>query len=500
MSVIENKQNTYSSIFKSTFLFGFVQVFNILAKVGINKAVAYFLGASGMGLISLFQSTVNILKTVFEFGISQSAVRDISEANLTSESSLLRTISLTKRIILLTASLGAIFTLIFSKSLSLYTFDSEDKIIAFRWLSIVVFFNILAEGQLGILKGMRKLRHLAYASLFGTIIGLIVGVPLYFFFSFDGIVPSMIVTSIVSAIFSYYYTSKIKSKSYDISLSTIINEGGGMIKMGAALMYVNLLVVLSEYFIRIYINNESSIEFVGYFQAGAMIINSYFGIVITALTTDYYPRISAINKDNTLLEIEFNKQSEVGLILMAPLVVIFLLFVNLIVKILYVESFTVIIPYLEYAAFSVLFLVCSNALGMILLAKQKSKIFFLSSTCGRVIIVIISIVFYKYFGLKGLGIATVLTAIFHLVFMQCILYFNFKIRVKKRLLEILSLNLLMGVLALLVRGIDNILIYTLLGVVLCSFSLSYSIFQIKRIANIDLLAILKRNLNKIFKL
>ena len=39
----------YKNIFKTTFLFGFVQVFNIFVKVGINKVVAILLGTAGMG-------------------------------------------------------------------------------------------------------------------------------------------------------------------------------------------------------------------------------------------------------------------------------------------------------------------------------------------------------------------------------------------------------------------------------------------------------------------
>ena len=38
----------YKNIFKSTFLFGFVQVFNIAVKVVLNKIAAILLGPSGV--------------------------------------------------------------------------------------------------------------------------------------------------------------------------------------------------------------------------------------------------------------------------------------------------------------------------------------------------------------------------------------------------------------------------------------------------------------------
>ena len=49
----KSKSEGYGIIFKTTFLFGFVQVFNILVKVVINKIVALFLGSGGMGVIGL---------------------------------------------------------------------------------------------------------------------------------------------------------------------------------------------------------------------------------------------------------------------------------------------------------------------------------------------------------------------------------------------------------------------------------------------------------------
>ena len=99
----------YKNIFKSTFLFGFVQVFNIIVKVGLNKVVAYLLGPSGMGVISLFHTAIHLVSTGGGLGISQSAVRDISDARGSgNEEKLNITITFTKKIIRYTSLLGVI--------------------------------------------------------------------------------------------------------------------------------------------------------------------------------------------------------------------------------------------------------------------------------------------------------------------------------------------------------------------------------------------------------
>ena len=73
----------------------------------------------------------------------------------------------------------------------------------------------------------------------------------------------------------------------------------------------------------------------GYFQAGATIITSYFGIVLTAMTTDYYPRICGVNKDDVALNAELNKQVAAGIILIFPLAVCFVYLAPIFISFLY---------------------------------------------------------------------------------------------------------------------------------------------------------------------
>lgn len=488
------KNNTYSSIFKSTFLFGFVQVFNIIAKVGINKAVAYFLGPEGMGIISLYQSVINILKSFFELGLSQSAVREISQS---SQSDFSKTISVTKRFVLLTSSIGFLATIILSPWLSRWTFDgSSDYTYAFMWLSIVVFLNIITEGQLGILKGVRELRALAKASLLGSIVGLFVGVPLYYFFREKGIIPSLIVSSLAALSFSSYFVTKIQYTKISLSHKAVLLEGQTMLKMGVAFMYVTFLGFASDYFIRIYISEFSSLKIVGLYQAGATIVTAYFGIVITALTTDYYPRISAINRDNKAVEVEFNKQTEVGLIMLTPLVVIFMFAQDFFVSFLYTKDFLSVVDFLQYATFGVLLLVCSNSLGIILLAKKATNIFFVTATIGRLVIVGTSILFFHFYGIKGLGISYSLTSLFHLIFMQSVLWYKFNIKMHIGLVKMLFFSLAYALIAYFAKDFDNLFVRYFSGFILILCTLYYSLKKMKSVMGINIITIVKNKLHR----
>ena len=306
----------------------------------------------------------------------------------------------------------------------------------------------------------------------------------------------MIVVAATATIFSWYIVIQIKCPRISVSISSALREGRGMIKMGIALMYVNFLVVLADYLIRTYISNIASLEMVGFYQAGAMITSSYFGIIVTALITDYYPRISAINKDNKKIEVEFNKQSEVGLLMIGPLVLVFLFALPLFVRILYTSTFLPIISYLEYAALGVILTMCSNAMGFIMLAKQDVKVFFITATLGRIIIVSISILLFNSMGLKGLGIAALLAAIFHILFMQIVMWKRYDILMSKRLLGLLIVMLSIAVLSFLFKDIQNLPLRYTLGGLLLIFSIYYSIWKAKKNMGLDLISYIKRKISR----
>lgn len=79
--IMENKekQNGYSHIMKYTGLFGGIQMLNMLVGVVRNKMVAMILGPGGMGLLSLFNSTIKLVSESTNMGISMSGVKTISQ-------------------------------------------------------------------------------------------------------------------------------------------------------------------------------------------------------------------------------------------------------------------------------------------------------------------------------------------------------------------------------------------------------------------------------------
>lgn len=486
----------YGNIFKTTFLFGFVQAFNILVKVGINKVVALILGAEGMGIIGLFNTTINTIKTGAGLGINQSAVRDISEANSTHDKARFsKTITVTNRVILFTSLLGIGITILLSPLLSKWQFGDTSFTLSFVALSLVVGIQIMSDGQHAILKGMRQLRQLAKASIYGSLVGLVTAVPFYFFFGRNGIVPSLFISAFSALFFSNMFVRRIEYDRVTLSLKTVLNESSTMVKMGIALMLVSFLGFAFDLIVSSYISSSGCLADVGYYHAGTTIVASYFGIVITAMSTDYYPRISAVYKDNSLLQDEMNKQSETGLVMIFPLVILFVFLSPLFIDILYNKDFYSTNDYTDYAMIGTVIIVVSNCMGMILLAKQASNIFIWSVLIQRIMMVAVYLLAYKHFGLLGLGLSYVAYGLNHLLFTVVILHKFYNIHLARRVLILLLSIIGITILTIITRKNDIAFIRYSLGSLLLLSSVLISYFYMKKEMHIDIVKILKHKIS-----
>lgn len=489
---MEEKTEGYSGIFKSTFLFGFVQIVRLLVSVIRNKVIALVLGPTGMGMISVFNSSINFIKTGAGLGIAQSAVKDISEANSCDDKvRLSRTISLTNRICVITSLLGLIVTIVFSPILSKSGFGNYTYILSFILLGFAIAFDIFTDNQLAILKGMRRLRSLAMASIIGSIMSLVTGVPLFIIFKEQGIIPSIIISAFSALIVTALFVRKIPYDRIDLSFKELWHEGNPMIKMGVSLMMINFVSYIFDFIIIAFVRNGGGITDVGIYGVGSALIFSYFSIVTTALATDYYPRLAAVSKDNVRVEEEVNKQARVGLTFIIPLAALFVLFTPLIIRILFTEEFALANHFTDIAIFGVVLAIVSDCLGYILIAKQEAKIFLTVTFSFRIVLLPIYLLLYHFLGLLGLGMAHVINCTGQIVVYSIIGRRKYNVRVSADIFKSLLLAFIMIVAILATRHLPNPVLSYTIGGIMALLVVVYSLIYMKNKLDIDLIKIIK---------
>jgi O-antigen/teichoic acid export membrane protein len=405
---IESVDNdNYKKSFKTTSLFGGVQLYNIIISVVRSKFVALILGPLGMGYTGLYSSTLDFIASITEFGLGTSAVRDISIANAENNKKRISlVISVFRRLVWITGLVGLLVCVVLSPILSQLTFGSKDFAIGFIVLSCTLLFRQLTSGQFALLQGMRKYNYLAKANLAGSTLGLLVTIPLYYIWRIKAIVPVLVITAIVSFILSCYYSRKVGSYHEKVKFQDIKKEGKCMLTMGFFLSLSSILSFAVSYIVRIYVNYKGNVTDVGYFSAGFSIVNAYVGLVFIAMGQDYFPKLSGANRDEEdIFNHLVNDQIHISLVLLAPIIAAFLIFIRFVIVILYSKQFLPIEAMLYFSIFAIIFKAPSWALGFIFLAKGDSKIFFVNETVSLVYNLFFNIICYDVWGLTGLGIS-----------------------------------------------------------------------------------------------
>lgn len=413
---MSDSKTGYHQILKTTSLFGGVQFIAIIISIVRTKLIAIFIGPAGMGIIALLNSTLGLISTISGVGIETSAVKNISE-NYKEEDlkTVSETIQVVKRIVFFTGLFGTLLMIVFSKMLSMITFGDTSQTYSFVFLSIVVLFKQLSSGQLAILQGLRQLQFLAKASLYGNLFGLFFSIPLYVFLEIDAIIPTIIISSISSLFFSFYYSSKVKIEKEKITNETLLLEGKLIVKLGFMLTISGALALLSNYLIQIYIIKNGGLQKVGLYNAGFTLLNSYVGIIFTVMSADYFPKLASINSDNQKVRSSVIQQAFISILIITPIIVLFLTFIPILIKVIYTPKFNEIIPMVCLGILGMLFRAVSWSIGFILIAKGDSKMFIKTAVGFSILSLMMNILGYYFYGLEGLGFSFCIYFLFHFI-------------------------------------------------------------------------------------
>lgn len=410
------ESDSYRQIMKATSIFGGVQVFNIIISIVRSKVIAILLGPAGMGIAGLLTSTTTLIGSLTNFGLGVSSVKDIAAAHESKDDlRIAKVVVVLQRLVWITGVLGALITFIFSSWLSELSFGNKEYTVAFMWLSMTLLFNQLTSGQYVLLQGLRKLKYLAQANMLGSALGLLVSFPLYYYLQIDGIVPAIIISSLLTLGVNRYFSNKVKIQKVSISLKETKVLGKGMMMMGFMLSLTGLMSLTESYIVRIFISNTGGVEDVGLYNAGVAIITIYVGLVFNAMGTDYYPRLSGVAHENKKATILINQQAEIAVLILAPILTSFLIFIDWVIILLYSEQFIEVSSFVYWAALGMFFKATSWAISFIFLAKGASKLFFWNELIANTNLLGLGLLGYYYGGLTGIGISFMIAYIIYLL-------------------------------------------------------------------------------------
>lgn len=414
---------------KAMGLFGGVQVMGIVCSIIRTKLVAMWIGPVGMGLFGLFNNALEMISTGTNLGIRSSSVRDISQAVEKQDTSLVaRMVTVVRKWSLWLGLAGALLTLTLAPLLSQVTFGDTTHIWGFVALSIAVLLQALTNGEYAILQGTARLKRLASVTLWGTIVGLAISIPMFYLLGERSILPSIIAYALALAAFAWIFRNR-EYPPAPVSRRETFDLGKGFVKLGIYMTLGNFATILASYAFNSWLNIHAGTDQVGYYLAGYTLINKYTGLILTALGMEYYPRLAKVADSRIRLRAYVSQEINIAIAIMAPVATLFILLRQLVVWILYTPEFNVILTFVSWGMIGTVMRTLSWCLAFTILAKGDGKTYLWTEVASAVINLVLNIVFYRWWGLTGLGVAFLASYVLYTAIVAVVYFKSYRLRV-----------------------------------------------------------------------
>lgn len=401
MGQVSRHSDLTARVIRALGIFGSLEVITMACAIIRTKLVAIWIGAAGVGIISLYNTTLEMLKTVMQLNLRQSAVREISAAPAARQPLLC---SATRRCGLCIGIVSAIIVALLSPLLSRLTFDTPAYTWGFAVLSLTMFAGAVTSAKSAVLQAMGMLKALARASLWAALLSTAAAVPLFYFFRYDAIVPVLLVFPFSTMLFTLMQPDGTDRRVRHIP-AELRRSMAAILRLGGWLTLAVGVTLAADYALRIYINVRGGLATVGLFQAGYTVINSYIGIFFTAISMEFFPRLSATVSRRRLTDVIVGHEITVVSWLLLPVVIIFIAADRLIINILYSSQFEAVLPYMNIAIVATLLRGSSWCMAYMIMAKGDGRAYVVTEVLSAAVMLGSAIPLYNAMGFAGLGIA-----------------------------------------------------------------------------------------------
>lgn len=475
----ERHSESYDHVLKYTWIFGGVQGFVILMNLVRNKFMALLLGAGGMGFNSLLVSVQNFASQCTNLGISFGAVPRLSEYYERHDAQLAYYIQVIRLWSLIASLLGLVFCIVISPLVNDLSFTWGNHTLHYAMLGLAVAMLAITGGETAILKATRRLGALARIQVYTVVVSTCLSIPLYYYFRDSGVVPVIVLMAGMSMLATIIYSYRLYPLDLRFNRSQL-KDGAGMIKLGLAFVLAAAIGSASEMLIRAFLNVEGSLNDVGLYNVGYLLTITYAGLVFSSMETDYFPRLSAVSKDIAGTNEMVNKQMEVSLLLLSPMLVALLTALPVLVPLLFSKEFLPVVTMAQVAVLAMYFKVLSMPIAYITLARSYSLSYLFLETSYFIVLVVAIVVGYRTWGIWGTGVAIVIAHVAELLLVGCYSYWRYEYRCTWTIVRYAVIQMLIGLTAYAVSCLITGWSYWITEAALTIVSTAYSIYVLRQ--------------------
>ncbi len=478
----EKKDASYGHVLKYTGVFGGVQVLGMLMGIARNKVAAVLVGQAGFGLISIYNGVAELFSGSTNLGIPFCTVRQLAELqDVNDEEGIRNYVRLVRTWCLWTATVAALLCLLFAPLISYVVFKGDwgyaHRIAA---LAPLVFMLMVCANECAVLKGLRRLRRVALISACSAVLTLLCTVPILYLFRLDGLLLALNLSMAASMVVHLAFSTRVCPWQVSLFSKSLFRQGREVVRIGVPFMLAAIAGSFVALAVPVFLNNMGSIEDAGLYKVGYGLMLTYAGMVFVAFEADYFPRLSAVGRDIERQNRVINRQMEVGVLLMGPFLILFLLAMPLVVRLLYSAEFLPVVGMTVCSAFYMFFRAMMLPLSYAALARGDSRLYLIMELLYDAVSVALIMGGYYWGGLMGTGVALSVAGLLDWLFINMVYSRRYGFRYSGDTLKLfVTQGLCLAVVVALCLHPDVYLRYAL-GGVLSLVSLTLSVRHLRR--------------------
>jgi len=431
---------------------GSAQAVNILISIVRMKALAVLLGPGGIGLLSIYNSLLDMVKQTAGLGMGSSGVREIafSRGNETMLSQVRQVLFAAH---LIQGALAMLAVWLLRERIAIWLFGDASRATEVGLIGIAIPIGLLSSAQTTLLQGLRKVGDLGRVTVFGAFVGTLAGLAAVWFQGENGLIWFILVQPLAAVLIALHYTRRLpKPTAARLSLFETWEVWKPMAKLGAAFMLGGLATAATLLLVRGHISQELGLDAAGYFAAAWGITMTYVGFLLGAMGADYYPRLTEVIHDKVAAIRLMNDQAQLGLAIGGPVLLLLIGLAPWVITLLYSAEFDPAVTLLQWQTVGNVFKIASWALGFSIVAAGRAKTFFFVELSFNIVFLSMVFGFMPHVGLEVTAYAFVLGYLVHMNMIYLVARQTLGFRWQALSLGLLGLHTSLGV-ALLVLAL-----------------------------------------------
>jgi len=351
------------------------QVASTLFRILNGKVTALVLGPEGMGILAQLYQLKDLFFQYASLGGGHGIVRYTASGIADEKHTFVqRLISSAVTIVVILSTVVVLGCCFFARHVSWMVFGRKDL-----YLFLLVFvptLPLLVVGSVlnNVLVGMKEIRRLAFATIFIAVFACGLTMALVLAMGLGG---AVIAASVESGVFllAYWWFLRRTDLAERILPERIFSLDrqilSMLLKFGLTTLFAGNISSLSTLLIRSLLVHRLGAEANGIYQAALVMTTQSISMLLTAMSTYMFPRISELGQDYAMIIAEKNNALRLCLLLGGPILCGLLVLREWIIPLLTSSEFLPAAELLPFQAIGSLFMLLSWGIGIGLLAMER---------------------------------------------------------------------------------------------------------------------------------